>query len=283
MGLPQDDIAEQIGTDELLPQREDMRMLEYRVETVLFALFYGFADTAYDILKDSTTAGLEKTTDGSGGSSSSSSVEAGAPECSQEQQNPQQQQQRQRQQQQQRRRHLDAAGQHLVPAGVHEPLVMTVLDAALSKSYEHEKQFPLLMVSTSVAGFAAALLPVSEPTAEATAAAAALTAARRSADADASAAAIAAVEAAVKAVEAAAATNLRVLQALLLRLTPAVMKAAEVRCNAKGHKPLDVRHTEKIPLEGCALAMLCRALSGVAGDDKRLETELPASGERYHP
>jgi hypothetical protein len=264
LGVPQEDLAEQIGTDELLPSREEMRTLGYQVENALLALFFGFTDHAHGYSENGATAGLGNTTNGSGASSSSCSrVAAGGSECSQQQPDNRQQQQQQRQPQ----RHVDAAGRHIVPAGVHEPLLMTVIDAALSLN-----KFPMLIISTCVAGFAATLLPVSEPTAEATAAAAA--SADASAAADAAASAAAAAEAAA---EAAAATHLRVLQALLLRLTPALLAAAEDICGAEGRKPVDVTHSDSI--EGSALSMLCRAVGGVAFDKGRRETQLPAAGQ----
>jgi hypothetical protein len=150
---------------------------------------------------------------------------------------------------------------------------MTVIDAVLTKSFAPDLQLSLFMTTSSVAGFAMALLPFAEPYASAKAVADAASDAIVYAPADGAAAVAAAVAAARaanaaadEAADAVAGTNLRLLRAMLLQLTPVLLKAAEQHCSANGQKPLDLRD-DKLPKEGCILAMLRRAVGGVACDE----------------
>jgi hypothetical protein len=257
LGLPAEDVCEQVGTSAMLPRRGDMSRLRYQFETALFAMYWGFVDVAYNGGSDS-----DREED-----ASSSSAGSG------------------RSNEQQRQRHKDAAGKHIVPSGVHEPLTMTVLDAMLTKRVEPDMQFSLLTTATAVGGFAMALLTDAEPqaSAKAAAAAAASKALARAPPEDAAAVAaaiataVAAKAAAAEAADAVAGTNMRLLRAMLLQLTPAMLKAAEQQCSAAGQKPLDMRG-DSLPMEGCVLAMLRRAVGGVAVDEQRSEAAPPAAG-----
>jgi hypothetical protein len=269
LGLPEDDVNEQIGTSPLL-RGGDMRRLRYQIETALFALYWGFVDVAYDDASDSDSEESEDCASGSNEAAanarSGSSIQ---------------------QQQRQQQRHVDAAGQHIVPTGVHELLVMTVLEAILSRSFAPDMRvrFSVLMTATAVAGFAMVLLPDAEPHASAKAAAAAVGDALACANIDDNAALDAAIAAANAASDAAAdavaGSYLRLLRAVLLQLTPFLLKEAEQHCSATGQKPLDLR-SDKLPREGCVLAMLRRAVGGVACDEARAEAEAPAAGETWH-
>jgi hypothetical protein len=175
LGLPAEDVNEQIGTSPILPSKGDMRRLRSQIETALFAMHWGFVDIAYDGSSDDVS---EESEDSASSSSSAAAANAGPgsgssiaavanarPGSSL--------------QQRQQQRHVDAAGKHIVPAGVHEPLSMTVLDAILSKNFvpDIRMRFSLLMTATGIAGFAMVLLPDAEPQASAKAAKAAAAAA----------------------------------------------------------------------------------------------------------
>jgi hypothetical protein len=290
LGLPAEDVNEQIGTSPILPRKEDMRRLRYQIETALFAMHWGFCDIAYDGSSDDISEESEDSASSSSSSSSEAAANAGAGssgsssnEAVADARPGSSLQQRQQQQ------HVDAAGKHIVPSGVHEPLAMTVLDAITSKSFvpDIRMRFSLLMTATSIAGFAMVLLPDAEPYASAKAAAAAAGRALARVDVDddtAIEAAVAAVKAAraaaAAAADAVAGTNERLLRAMLLQLTPFLLKEAEQACSATGQKPLDLLE-DKLPREGCVLAVLRRAVGGVACDEERAEAALPAEGKAW--
>jgi hypothetical protein len=117
LGLPEEDVREQIGTSHLLPSKDCMRRLRYQFETALFAMHWGFVDVAYDGSSDNDSEEAEDDASSSseaagnaqsGSSSSSSEAAVNALPGSSIQQH-----------QHQRQRHVDAAGKHRVPFGVH--------------------------------------------------------------------------------------------------------------------------------------------------------------------
>jgi hypothetical protein len=271
LGLPTEDVNEQIGTS-LILRGGNMCRLRFQIEAALFAMHWGFCDIAYECDSNNESKQSE---DSASSSSSSSEAAANARPGSSVQRQPQ--------------RHVDAAGKHIVPAGVHEPLVMTVLEAITSKSFvpDMRTRFSLLMTATGIASFAMVLLLDAEPYASAKAAAAAADKALAYADPDdraAVAAAVAPVKAAETAADAAAhavaGTHLRLLRALLLQLTPFLLREAEQHCSATGQKPLDLLE-DKLPREDCVLAELRRAVGGVACDEARTEAALPPAGKSW--